>query len=158
LCPESGPVFEDLSEGEPIMKTWTVVILIVFLVLFVAVTTAPGFAVQKSSSSADVPKYDPATEATYKGVVEDVKDYVCPVSGGMGSHLTLKLADGKTIEVHVATTQFLKAYEFIFKSGDQVEVTGSKVKFQGVDTIFAREIKRGNEIMVLRDKEGKPAW
>jgi DNA/RNA endonuclease YhcR with UshA esterase domain len=76
----------------------------------------------------------------------------------MGSHLTLKLADGKTIEVHVATTQFLKAYELIFKSGDQVEVTGSKVKFQGVDTIFAREIKRGNEIMVLRDKGGQPVW
>jgi DNA/RNA endonuclease YhcR with UshA esterase domain len=140
------------------MKTWTVVILIVFLVLFVSVTAAPGFAVQKSSSPADVPKYDPATEATYKGVVEDVKDYMCPVSGGMGSHLILKLADGKTIEVHLATTQFLKAYELIFKSGDQVEVTGSKVKFQGVDTIFAREIKRGNETVVLRDKEGKPAW
>jgi DNA/RNA endonuclease YhcR with UshA esterase domain len=149
---------EDLSEGEPIMKTWTVVILIVFLVFVVAVTTAPGFAVDKSSSSADVPKYEKGTEMIYKGVVEDVKDYICPVSGGMGSHLTLKLADGKTIEVHVATTQFLKAYELIFKSGDQVEVTGSKVKFQGVDTIFAREIKRGNEIMVLRDKEGKPVW
>lgn len=141
------------------MKTWTVVILIVFLVFIVAVTTGPGFAVQKPLSSADVPKYDLATEAIYKGSVEEVKDYVCPVSGGMGSHLILKLAEGKTIEVHLATTQFLKAYELlIFRSGDQVEVTGSKVKFQGINTIFAREIKRGNETVVLRDKEGKPAW
>jgi DNA/RNA endonuclease YhcR with UshA esterase domain len=151
-------VFEDLSEREPIMKTWTVVLLTLLLVLFVAVATASGFADQNSSPRADVPKYDAATEATFKGTVEEVKDRVCPVSGGMGSHLTLKLAGGKTIEVHLATTEFMKAYELVFKNGDQVEVTGSKVTFEGVETIFAREIKRGEETVVFRDKRGKPAW
>ncbi len=81
-----------------------------------------------------------------------------PVSGGMGSHLILKLADGKTIEVHLATTQFVKTYELVFEKGDQVEVTGSKVKLEGVDTIFAREIKSGNQTVLFRDKDGKPAW
>jgi len=140
------------------MKTWMVVILVFLLVLFVAVATAPGFAIQKPLPRADVPKYDPATEATFKGTVEEVKDRVCPVSGGMGSHLILRLAGGKTIEVHLATTEFMKAYELVFKNGDEVEVKGSKVTFEGVETIFAREIKRGEEIVVFRDKEGKPAW
>jgi DNA/RNA endonuclease YhcR with UshA esterase domain len=140
------------------MKTWTKVILILLLVLFVAVTTAPGFAAQKPLPRADNPKYDLATEATFKGTVEEAKDHMCPVSGGMGSHLILKLADGKTIEVHLATTQFVKTYEFVFEKGDQVEVTGSKVKLEGVDTIFAREIKSGNQTVLFRDKDGKPAW
>ena len=101
---------------------------------------------------------DPATEATYKGTVEEITDRVCPVSGGMGSHLLLKLADGKTIEVHLATVKFVKMYELVFAKGDQIEVTGSKVKFEGVDTIFAREIKRGTDTFVFRDKDGKPIW
>jgi hypothetical protein len=82
-------VFEDRSEGEAIMKTWIVVILVVFLVLFVAVATAPGF--EKSLSPADVPKCDPATEATHKGTVGRVEDYMRPASGGMGRGATLIL-------------------------------------------------------------------
>lgn len=78
-------MFEDRSEGEAIMKTWIVVILVVFLVLFVAVATAPGF--EKSLSPADVPKCDPATEATHKGTVGRVEDYMRPASGGMGRGL-----------------------------------------------------------------------
>ncbi len=33
-----------------------------------------------------------------------------------------------------------------------------KVKFEGVDTIFAREVKRGNDMYMFRDKDGKPIW
>jgi hypothetical protein len=136
------------------MKTWLAVIVI----LAVALLFAPALAVQKSEPAASVPKYDPATEAVYKGTVEQVKDHECPVSGGVGSHLILKLSDGNTIEVHLATTKFVQMYELVFNKGEQVEVTGSKVKFGGVDTIFAREVKRGNDTFVFRDKEGNPAW
>lgn len=136
------------------MKTWPVIIL----VLALAVAATPAFAAQKSETGVSVPKYDPATEATFKGTVDEVRDRMCPVSGGMGSHLILKLADGKTIEVHLAATKFVKVYELVFNKGDEIQVTGSKVKFEGVDTIFAREVKRGNDTFVFRDKDGNPAW
>ncbi len=136
------------------MKTWPVFILILTLV----VVLAPAFATQKSEPGVVVPKYDRATEATYKGTVEEVKDHICPVSRGMGSHVILKLAGGKTIEVHLATTKFVKTYDLTFSKGDELEVTGSKVKFEGVDTIFAREVKRGNDTFVFRDKDGNPIW
>ena len=45
-----------------------------------------------------------------------------------------------------------------FKRGDQIEVVGAKVNFEGVETIFAREVRRGNETFVFRDKEGQPVW
>ena len=132
------------------MKAWPVIILIVVLLL----ATTPAFA-QKSEA---VPKYNQATEITVKGTVDEVKDHMCPVSGGMGAHVILKLGDGKTIEVHLATTKFVKTYELTFEKGDQLEVTGSKVTLDGVETIYAREVKRGNDIFVFRDKEGKPVW
>jgi hypothetical protein len=135
------------------MKTWPVMALIV--VLLVAVV--PAFAGQ-TQAGAGVPKYDPATEAVFKGTVEEVNDHVCPVSGGMGSHVILKLADGQTIQVHLASTKFVKTYDLVFNKGDQLEVKGSKVKFEDADTIFAREVKRGNDTFVFRDKDGKPVW
>jgi len=52
----------------------------------------------------------------------------------------------------------VKNYEVVFEKGDQIELIGSKVKFEGVDTIFAREIRRGNDTFVFRDKDGKPIW
>jgi len=136
------------------MKTWSVIVLILAL----TAVTAPAFATQTTSARATVPKYNPATEAVFKGTVEEVRDRQCPVSGGMGSHVILKLEDGTTIEVHLASTKFVKEYELVFNKGDVLEVTGSKVQFEGVDTIFAREVKRGNDMFVFRDKDGKPVW
>lgn len=136
------------------MKIW----LAVILVLAVAFIVTPAFAAAKAGSQAAVPKYDPSTEAVFKGTVEEVHDRQCPVSGGMGAHLMLNLGGGKTIEVHLATTKFMKNYELVFNKGDQLEVTGSKVMFEGVETIFAREVKRGNDTFVFRDKDGTPVW
>ncbi len=135
------------------MKTWPVLILIMTLMLAVVPAT---FA--RSGPGAGVPKYNPASEAVFKGTVQEVRDRQCPVSGGMGSHVVLKLEDGSTIEVHLATKKFVQEYELVFGVGDELEVTGSKVNFEGVDTIFAREVKRGNDVYVFRDKDGKPVW
>jgi hypothetical protein len=132
------------------MKTWSVVIVILALIA----VSAPALA-QKSEA---VPKYNPATEVTLKGTVEDVTDRQCPVSGGLGSHLLLKLSDNKTIEVHLAATKFVKTYDLVFHKGDEVEVIGSKVQFEGVETIFARQVKRGNDTFVFREKDGTPVW
>lgn len=124
------------------------------MVIAMAAALSPVFAAQNNSA----PKYNTATEVTLKGVVEEIRDRQCPVSGGMGSHVILKLEGGKTIEVHLATTKFVKSYDLTFAKGDQLEVTGSKVTFEGVETIFAREVKRGDDTFVFRDKDGSPVW
>ncbi|HUK26358.1 MAG TPA: hypothetical protein VLV49_17390 [Terriglobales bacterium] len=115
-------------------------------------------AAQKPASGVTVPKYDPAAEATFKGTVVEVRDRQCPMSGGLGSHVILKMTDGTTIEVHLATTQWVKQYDLTLNKGDDIEVKGVKVKFEGVDTIFAREVKRGNDTFVFRDEKGNPVW
>jgi DNA/RNA endonuclease YhcR with UshA esterase domain len=42
-----------------------------------------------------------------------------------------------------------------FVPGDQVEVLGSKFQFQGSDDLIARQIKRGNETFIFRDRQGQ---
>lgn len=133
------------------MKAWLAVILVALLTIAVL----PAFA---NPQNANVPRYDVTKEVTLKGVVTDVVDRTCPVSGGMGSHFILKVADGSSIEVHLAPTKFVKNYELVFHKGDQVEVIGSKVNFEDKDTIFARQITRGNDSFVFRDEKGKPVW
>jgi len=130
-------------------------IILLATVLFAACVFT---AAQKPQSSKPAPKYDTATEVTLKGVIAETTDRICPVSGGLGFHFMLKQADGKLIEVHVSTTKFVKDYELSLKRGDDVKVVGSKVQMDGVDTILAREVVRGNETLAFRDKDGKPAW
>jgi DNA/RNA endonuclease YhcR with UshA esterase domain len=133
------------------MKAWLAVILIALL----AIAVLPAFA---NPQNGKAPRYDVTKEVTLKGVVTDVVDRTCPMSGGMGSHLMLKLSDGSSIEVHLAPTKFVKSYELVFQKGDQIEVIGSKVNFEDKDTIFARQITRGNDSFIFRDEKGKPVW
>lgn len=132
------------------MRTWQAVILSFALTVIPPVASA-----QKDKP--EVPKYKIAAEAKDKGTVDEVKDRDYPVSGTMGSHLLVKI-EGKVYEVHVAPTKFVKNYDVVFQKGDEVEITGIKTVFQGVDAILVREIKRGNDDFVFRDPEGKPIW
>lgn len=115
-------------------------------------------AANQAPANGKAPKYDKATEVKLKGTVMDVRDYECPISGTMGAHVTLKVQDGSTIELHLAATKYVKSYEMVFSKGDEIEVVGSKVKFNGADTILAREITRGQDLFVFRDDRGKPVW
>src|SRR5208337_2361915 len=54
-----------------------------------------------AQAPASAPNYDVAKEVTIKGVVQEVKDFQCPVSGGMGAHLVVKTDKG-LVTVHLA--------------------------------------------------------
>jgi hypothetical protein len=130
---------------------------IAFTLLEVWVLTSPLSFAQKPDCSDSVPKYDMSREAKFKGVVEEVKDRICPISGGMGLHLMVKIG-AKIYEVQVAPVKFVKIYQAAFQKGDTVEMIGARIKFQGVDAILPREIKDGDYDLVFRDEKGKPIW
>ena len=64
----------------------------------------------------------------------------------------------ETLEVRLGPTTFLEKEKFTFAKGDQIEVTGSKVKIEGADALIAREVKKGGKTLTLRDAQGVPAW
>ena len=109
-----------------------------------------------SAFSQAPPKYDPATEGTVKGVIEEVK-LVPPTGGKSIAYLTLK-SGSEAVDVFLCPKKFLDDMGVEFKPQEQIEVTGSKVKQDGADLTLAREVLKGGETLTLRFKDGKPAW
>ncbi len=100
--------------------------------------------------------YDPATEVTMKGSIEAVQQLTGP-RGWAGSHVSLK-TDTETIDVHVGPSWFLTQNKIALAKGDQIEVTGSKVKYGASDALIARELKKDGQSLTLRNAQGIPAW
>jgi hypothetical protein len=103
------------------------------------------------------PKYDPATETTLKGVVDDVKEVPNSCAGETGLHVMLKTSEG-TLEVQIAPVGFLKDMEITFAKGEELKIIGSKVSKDGNSLVLARNITRNGNEFVMRDKEGAPVW
>ena len=114
-------------------------------------------AAQRSSSPQNVPKYNIAQEQTVKGVVQEVKDYRCPISGAVGTHISIRTELGN-LEVHMAPAKFFKDYELLMRKGDSVIVTGNKVEFDGKPAMVARLVIIGRETFTFRDEKGRPNW
>lgn len=108
------------------------------------------------AQKADMPKYDRTKEVTFKGTVEEVKE-IPAANNEVRIHLMVK-SGSDVQEVSLCPHTFLKATEVDFAKGDQLEVTGSKVKMEDKTIVLAREIVKGNNTLVLRDKDGTPVW
>lgn len=99
--------------------------------------------------------YDPAREVTVKGIVGEERDVTCPVSEGeVESHLMLKTDEG-TVQLHLAPGRIMRSHQLHFAAGDPITVVGSQVRIFGKDGIIVRNITRGNEEFVFRDRAGK---
>lgn len=112
------------------------------------------FAVSAFAQAA--PKYDAATETKLKGVVEELK-FVPPTGAKTIAYLVIK-SGADTLQVFLCPKAFLDQMGTTFKPEDKVEVTGSKITQDGAELILAREVDKGDDMLTLRFKDGKPAW
>jgi len=101
--------------------------------------------------------YTQSSEQTMRGWVVETKDFQCPVTGTMGSHITVK-NETSSIEVHLAPASFMKQYEINIRKGDNVTVVGSKIAFEGKSALIAKSVAIGHETFNFRDPSGKPLW
>lgn len=104
-----------------------------------------------------VPVYSTSNEGILQGVVQDVQEFYCPISGDEGTHILLKTEDG-TLQVHIAPTRFLRDKNLSFSKGDQIQVVGSRIIYNGHEALIARTVTRGNETMAFREPNGKSMW
>jgi hypothetical protein len=114
------------------------------------------FSAPARAQTARVPIYNPKTETTFSGVVQEVKEVPGP-GRSSGTHLVVKGKEA-TREVHVGPTWYLQQNGISFSKGEHIEVTGSQVKYEGSDVIIAREIKAGDKTITLRNDQGFPLW
>lgn len=116
----------------------------------------PFLLAQSDGPARRVRNYNPATETTIKGTVEDVMQ-TDGRHGWAGVHLKLK-GDQGSYAVHVGPSFYVSSQQFTFAKGDSIEVIGSKVSLNGQDTLIAREIRKDGKSLVLRDQQGFPQW
>ena len=101
--------------------------------------------------------YNPKTVETISGEVVSV-DKITPMKGmSYGIHLTLK-TEKETISVHLGPGWFIERQDIKIEPKDKIEVTGSRITFEGKPAIIAAEVKKGDEILKLRDENGIPVW
>jgi hypothetical protein len=101
--------------------------------------------------------YDPRTVVTVEGEVAAVEQREAPNCAGKGVHLQLKTADGE-IPVHLGPDWYVENQEPQIAQGDHEKVTGSRITYQDKPAVIAREVAKGDEVLVLRDEDGTPRW
>lgn len=100
--------------------------------------------------------YDPKTVETVQGKVLSVEK--TPSKGrDYGVHLTLQ-TEKETISVHLGPGWYIDKQTPKIEANDTISVTGSRVTLGGKPAIIAAQLKKGNEVLKLRDENGIPAW
>lgn len=127
--------------------------VVVVLVDFLLVGSTTKYA---HASEPTPPKYDVQTETKIQGTIQDI---TMPAAGHEKEvvHLLMKVGDD-TISVYLCPKSFLDEMGVEFNRGDEIVVTGSKVKQDNVDLVLARQAQKGQDTLVLRDDKGKPVW
>jgi hypothetical protein len=99
--------------------------------------------------------FDPSTVTTVQGKVESVE----AGQGRRGHGVHLKLSAGsETVWVVVGPSFWLDEQPVKLAAGDLVDVKGAKSVRFGQQVIVAQEIRKGAQVLTLRDEDGRPAW
>jgi hypothetical protein len=124
--------------------------------LLVLLCITPALAQKTEQKDSAPPKYDLQTETKTKGIVDEVnvlsfgtrKDF---------TELVVKSGDDK-IHIYLCPKPFQEEMGITFTKGDEIAVTGSKVKQDASDIILARELIKGTDTLMFRDDKGNPVW
>ncbi|MBN2034988.1 MAG: PRC-barrel domain-containing protein [Deltaproteobacteria bacterium] len=103
--------------------------------------------------------FDSKTIKTISGQVIKV-DQVPEPGSGMEMRLTVFIDKKEVLPVYLGPAFYIVGSEEVehFKIGDQVTVSGSEVTVNGEPLMIAMTVKRGNQVLRLRDKDGNPEW
>jgi len=116
----------------------------------------PGFSQKTQPENSSLPRYDLHAEMKTKGVIDEVKLLSVGTRKDF-TELIIKNGDDK-IHIYVCPKPFEEEMGISFSKGDQIAVTGSKVKHDAADVILARELVKGDDTLLFRDAKGIPVW
>jgi len=144
------------------MKKLMVVSSLLVLLLVAAVAAAQPWQGWKGSGGWGMQggyhrMYDPSKAEMVSGEVISVEQITPMRRMGMG--IGFKLNTGKeTLLVHLGPQWYIERQDIKITAGDKVEVKGVKAVRMGQDIFIAGEVKKGSEVLKLRDENGIPAW
>lgn len=101
--------------------------------------------------------YNPANVETLSGEIVGIDKTVPMRRMDYGVALIVK-TEKETIPVHLGPGWFIERMDKPFTTGDKVEIKGVRGTFFGKPAIMAAEVKKGDNVLVLRDANGVPVW
>jgi hypothetical protein len=122
---------------------------------------------EKGAMMSDLDKstQGPQEEATFEGRVELLGDFprgklenprgLSRVAKHSG--LFLKTENGRIV-IHLGPAAYFLHHNFQIRAGDNLKVTGFRVKQGSMSLVQAREIRSRDRKLKLRDKNGQPLW
>jgi hypothetical protein len=126
------------------------------LPLFLLLCVTPGLSQKAHQEEAPLPKYDLNTEMKTKGVVDEVN--LLPVGTRKDFTEVIIKSGNDKVHIYMCPKPFQEEMGVSFSKGDEIAVTGSKVKQETADLILAREVVKGADTLLFRDDKGKPVW
>ncbi|MFA5074182.1 MAG: DNA-binding protein [Nitrospirota bacterium] len=133
------------------------IVLIVALLVMVSLSFAQQTRNSWEPGSQYSRMYNPATVETISGTVDVIQTFTLEQSKRPGIHMMVK-TDKETVEVHLGPKWYLDNQDIIIQKGDKVDVTGSRVTYQEKPAIIAKEVKKGDSVLMLRNDSGIPLW
>ena len=124
------------------------------ILLVIAVVCAALPLIAEKPQETNHPKYDLSTESKMKATVQEVR---LPAKGSEIAHLLVKIGTD-TFDVYLCPKAFLDDMGVNFSQGEEIVLTGSRIKQGEADLILPRDVVRGNDALVLRDAKGNPVW
>jgi hypothetical protein len=101
--------------------------------------------------------YDAKTVETLKGEVVKIETFVPSRGMSTGTRLILK-TEKETIPVHLGPSWYLDHQDASIAVKDRLAVTGSRIVFEGKPALVAREVRKGDQVLRLREEDGTPLW
>lgn len=99
--------------------------------------------------------FDPAAVTTIRGEVVDVQRLARGRREGV--HLIVAMGSEK-LAVRLGPAFYVDGQAVQLAKGDEVEVKGARTTFDGQPVIIAQEVRRGDQVLALRDASGVPMW
>lgn len=101
--------------------------------------------------------YDPQTVTTISGVVVSLTPPQAEAGLPYLAYLTLRTEEGK-IKIFLGPSLYVDKFPVKINVLDKIQVTGSKITWEGKPVILAAEVRKGDQVLKLRETNGTPVW
>ena len=124
---------------------------------FLAVAAALSAANETTAKAEPAPRYDKSAEIDLMAVVTDARE-VSRDAPLIGIYISVRSESDAPFEIYLGPSDFVKGFEITFNKGNRVHIFGSKVKVGGNSVVLAREVRKNESTLYLRDLKGEPYW
>ena len=102
--------------------------------------------------------FDPENVTTFSGTIESVSTFKPAPGASAGLRLRIRTDDGRMMLVNAGPSGFATQKGVTFDAGDRITVTGSRAQIAGQNVILASQLKKDDQTVQLRTRQGRPLW